>query len=72
MLCNISQSKGNQIIIFGVDYNKKTIFHQKSCRKQAGRLVSYLFLFFKKASKQVVVQLVLIYFTRLELGIQQN
>ena len=32
-----------------IEYNKRNIFLQKSCRNEAGRLVSDPFLFFKKA-----------------------
>ena len=51
ILPNISQSKGNQRIKFGqlIEYNKRNIFLQKLCGKQAGRLVPDLFLFFKKS-----------------------
>ena len=51
ILPNISQSKGNQTIKFGqlIEYNKRNIFLQKLCgKKEAGRLVLDLFLFFKK------------------------
>ena len=46
---NISRSKSNQIIKFGqaIEYNKKNIFLEKSCRK-LGRVASYRPLFFLK------------------------
>ena len=36
MLPNISQSKGNQTMKFGllIEYNKRNVFLKKSCRKQ--------------------------------------
>ena len=51
ILLNISQIKGSQAMKFGqlIQYNKKNIFLQKSCRNDAGKLVPDCFLFFKKA-----------------------
>ena len=50
ILHNISRSKENQRMKFGqfIEYNKKNIFLQKSCRKW-DRLVPDLFLFLWKA-----------------------
>ena len=56
MLPNISQSKGNQTMKFGllIEYNKRNVFLQKSCTKnEAGRLVPNHILFFKKALYEV-------------------
>ena len=53
MLSNISQTKSKQKIELRnlIEYNKKNIFLQKLCRKQArGRLDPDLFLFFKITS----------------------
>ena len=60
MLLNISQIKGNQIMEFGqiIDYNKRIIILQKSCRKrgkEAERLVPDLFLFSLKELYKVKV-----------------
>ena len=54
ILPNISRSKGNQTKKVGrlIEYNKKNLFLQKSCRK-AVRLVSDHFLFFKKVLYEV-------------------
>ena len=51
MLPNISQTKGNQAMKLGqlIEYNEKNIFLQNHAENEAGRLVSDLFLFFKKA-----------------------
>ena len=48
---SISINKGNQTIKFAqlTGYNERNIFFQKSCRNETGRLVTDLFLFFKKA-----------------------
>ena len=67
MLPNITRGKGNKTMKFGqlIEYNKRNIFHQKSCRtkeifsfkshskKETGRLVPDLFLLFKKALYKV-------------------
>ena len=47
ILPNISRRKGNQTVKFGqsIEYTVKNIFLQKSCRKEARRLVSGLFCF---------------------------
>ena len=52
---NISRSKDNQTLKVGqvIEYNKRNIFLQKSCKNEAGRLVPDLFLFFKKALCEV-------------------
>ena len=41
ILSNISASRNNQTMKFGqlIDYNKRNIFLQKSCRNDAFRLV---------------------------------
>ena len=36
-----------------IEYNKRNIFLQKSCKNEAGRLVPDLFLFLKKALYEV-------------------
>ena len=51
ILPNISQSKGNKTKKLGqlIEYNNRNIFLQTFTEDEAGRLVSDLFLFFKKA-----------------------
>ena len=51
ILPDISQSKCNQTMKFGqlIEYNKRNIFLKKLWENDAGRLVTDLFLFFKKA-----------------------
>ena len=56
ILVNISRSKGNQTMIFCqlVDHSKINDFLQKNhAENEAGRLVSNLFFFFKKALYEV-------------------
>ena len=54
----MSQSKGNQSMEFGqlIEYNKRNIFFQKSCRKLAWETSSDLFLFYEKALYEVKVR----------------
>ena len=54
ILANISQSKSNQTIKFGqlIEYNKRNIFLQKSCRKR-GIETSSTPPFFKKSLNAV-------------------
>ena len=54
ILPNISRSNGNHTRKFGqlIEYNIKNIFHQKSCKNEAGRLVPDQ-LFFKKSLYEV-------------------
>ena len=54
ILPNTSQSNGNQTMEFGhvIEYNKRSIFLQKSCNKKAGRIVPDLVLFFNKTVYQ--------------------
>ena len=54
ILANTSQSNGNQTMEFDhvIEYNKRSIFLQKSCNKKAGRLVPDLVLFFNKTVHQ--------------------
>ena len=51
ILLDISGIKGYQTLIFGqvVEHNYRNIFLQKSCKKEAGKLVPDRFLFFNKA-----------------------
>ena len=51
ILTNTSKSKFNQAMKFGqsIEYNRKNMFFQKSCKNEAERLVPELSLFFKKA-----------------------
>ena len=55
ILPNISQSKGNQTMKFGllIEHNKRNTFLQNCAEHEAGRLVPDLFLFFKKAQYEV-------------------
>ena len=55
ILSNISQSESNQTMKFAqlIEYNKRNIFPQKSCRNEARRLVLDLFLFFQKVLHEV-------------------
>ena len=55
LLLNISRIKGKQTMKFGqlMEYSKRNISLQKSCRKEVGRLVPDLFLFFKKVLYKV-------------------
>ena len=46
---NISRSKNNQLM----EYNKKNIFFKNHTQNEAGRPVSDLFLFLKKALYEV-------------------
>ena len=50
-LTNISRSKANQTIKLGqlIEYSKRNIFFKNYAENEAGRLVSDLFLFYKKA-----------------------
>ena len=50
ILPNISQNKGNQKMKFGqfIEYNKRNIFLQKSCRKCGRGTSSRRFCFLKK------------------------
>ena len=50
ILPNISQRKGNQKMKFGqlIEHNRRNIFLQKVCGKEAGRLDSGLSLLFLK------------------------
>ena len=53
---DISKSKGNQAMKFGqlIEYNVRSIFSfENQAENEAGRLVPYLFLFFKKALHKV-------------------
>ena len=52
---NISRSKNNQRMKFGqlMEYNKKNIFFKNHTQNEAGRPVSDLFLFLKKALYKV-------------------
>ena len=76
ILPNISRSKHNQTMKFGqlIQYKKRNIFLQKSCKNETGRLVPDLFLFFRKAlyevKASVVCNLVSIYFDSAQLDIQ--
>ena len=51
ILPNISRSKGNQTMKFGqlIEYNKRNIFLQKSCRKWGRETSSRPLCFFKKS-----------------------
>ena len=51
ILPNISRSKDNQTMIFGqsIEYNKRKFFLKNHAQSEAERLVSDLFLFFKKS-----------------------
>ena len=51
ILPNISQSKGNQTMIFGqlIEYHKRNFFFKSYAGNEARKLVPDLFLFFKKA-----------------------
>ena len=55
MLLNTSRSKSNQTMKSGqlIEYNKSNIFFKSHAENKAGRLVLYLFLFFKKALYEV-------------------
>ena len=57
ILPNISRNKGNKTIKSGqlTGYNKKNIFLKNHAENVTGRLVSELFLFFKKALYEVTV-----------------
>ena len=73
ILPSISQSKGNQAMIFGqlIEYDKRNIFLQKSWRKWGRETSSSLLFVFKKAlckRKAYGQFLVLIYFGRARLG----
>ena len=53
ILSNISQSKGNQIMKFGqlIEYNKRNIFLQNSCRKSDKETSSRPLIIFWKSLK---------------------
>ena len=55
ILSNISRSKSNNSVKRGqlLEYNKRSIFLQKSCKNEAERLVPDLSLYFKKALYEV-------------------
>ena len=74
-LPNISQSKGNQTMKFGqlIEYKKRNSFFKNYAENEVRRLVSDLFLFFKKINmrrKQVVCSSVSIHFHSPQLAIQ--
>ena len=55
ILSNISRSKSNNSVKRGqlLEYKKRSIFLQKSCKNEAERLVPDLSLYFKKALYEV-------------------
>ena len=55
ILLNISQSKGNQTVKFGllIEYNKIKFFFENYGKNEEGTLVPDLFLFFEKAVYEV-------------------
>ena len=61
-------TKGNQKMKLGqlIEYDKKSIFLQESCRKQAGRLAPGLFLFFKKDLDEVKANAVQLSFNAIQ------
>ena len=74
ILSNISESRGNQTMKFGqlIKYNKRNIFYQQLCGKWCKKTTSRPpFIFWKHMKwKQVVCNLVTIYFDSPQLAIQ--
>ena len=74
ILNNIFRSKGNQAIKFGqvIEYNKKIFSFKNHSENEAGRLVPDPFSFCKKASYEVTLSLLSIYFESPQLNIQKS
>ena len=68
-LSNTSRWKGNQTMKFDqlIEYKVKMFFFQGRAENEAGKIVTYLFLFFKKNFTQGKSTLVPIYFGRSQL-----